>query len=68
VKYPQFDPSGFHVGRTQMVLGLFYKINKRHALAVQHLTEARRIFSRFGRTPVLAKVEMALSELELKQQ
>jgi hypothetical protein len=61
---PHFDPAGHHVGRAQMVLGLFYKVKKKRALAVQHLTEARRILSQFGQTPVLARVDTALGELK----
>ena len=60
---PFFDPSGFHVGRAQMILGLLYKIRKKPALAIQYLTEARRILSQFGQTPILARVETALAEL-----
>jgi hypothetical protein len=60
---PHFDPAGHHVGRAQMILGLLYKAKKKRALALQHLTEARRIFSKFGQTPILARVEMALAEL-----
>ena len=46
-----------------MILGLLYKTKKKRALAVQHLTEAQRILSQFGQTPVLARVETALAEL-----
>ena len=60
---PQFDPEGHHVGRAQMILGLLYKIKKRRALALQHLTEAKRILSQFGQTPILARVDTALAEL-----
>ena len=61
---PQFDPEGHHVGRVQMILGLLYKVKKKRALAVQHLAEAKRIFSQFGQTPILARVETALAELK----
>ena len=47
----------------QMILGLLYKAKKKRALAVQHLTGAKRIFSQFGQTPILARVETALAEL-----
>jgi hypothetical protein len=57
------DPEGHHVGRVQMILGLLYKIKKKRGFAIQHLTEAKRIFSQFGHTPVLARVETALAEL-----
>ena len=60
---PHFDPEGHHVGRAQMILGLLYKAKKKRALAVQHLTEAKRIISQFGQTPMLARIDAALAEL-----
>jgi hypothetical protein len=60
---PHFDPAGHHIGRAQMILGLFYKVKKKRALALQHLTEAKRILSQFGQTPILARVDTALAEL-----
>ncbi len=60
---PQFDPNGFHIGRCEMILGLLYKTKKKRALAVQHLTEAKRFLSQFGQTPILARVDAALAEL-----
>jgi class 3 adenylate cyclase len=60
---PHLDPAGHHVGRAQMILGLLYKANKKRALALEHLTEAKRIFSQFGQTQILARVETALAEL-----
>ena len=58
-----FDPEGHHAGHVQMILGLLYKAKKKRALAIQHLTEAKRILSQFGKTPILARVETALAEL-----
>jgi hypothetical protein len=55
-------PKGFIIGRVQMILGLLYKAKKKRGLAVQHLTEAKRILSHLGQTPILARVE-ALAEL-----
>jgi hypothetical protein len=46
-----------------MILGLLYKAKKKRALAIQHLTEAKRRLSQFGPTPILARVETALAEL-----
>ena len=60
---PLFDRAGQHIGRAQMILGLLYKTKKKHALALQHLTEAKRILSQFGESPILARVETALAEL-----
>lgn len=58
----QIDGSGFHIGRAHMLLGLLDKIKKKRQ-AVEHLTEAKRIFSQFGQSPILARVETALAEL-----
>jgi hypothetical protein len=60
---PHFDPAGHHIGRAHMLLGLLYKTKKKHALAVQHLTEAKRIASQFGPTPMLTRIETTLAEL-----
>ena len=60
---PHFDPAGHHIGRAQMILGLLYKAKKKRVLAVQHLTEAKRIISQFGQTPMLARIDAALAEL-----
>jgi hypothetical protein len=60
---PHFDPAGHHVAHRKMILGLLYKAKKKRALALEHLTEARRIFSQFGQTPILARVDAALAEL-----
>ena len=46
-----------------MHLGLRYKIKKKRPLALEHLTEVKRIFSQFGQTPILARVDAALAEL-----
>jgi hypothetical protein len=46
-----------------MILGLLYKTKKKRPLALQHLSEARRILSQFGQTPILARVETGLAEL-----
>jgi class 3 adenylate cyclase len=60
---PQFDSNGFHIARAETILGLLYKVKNKHALALQHLTEAQRIASQFGPTPMLAKIKGALAEL-----
>jgi hypothetical protein len=63
LKFENYDPNGYYIGRAHMLLGLLYKIKKKRALALQHLTEARRIFSELGETPILARVDAALPEL-----
>jgi hypothetical protein len=60
---PHFDPNGYFIGRAEMILGLLCKAKKNRALAVQHLTEAKRITSQFGQSPMLARIEAALAEL-----
>jgi hypothetical protein len=57
----QFDRGGHYFGRTEMILGLLYKIKKKKALAARHLMEARRIFIAFGPSPTLTRVESALA-------
>lgn len=61
---PQIDPEGHHAGNVQLLVGLLHKAKKKPALARQHLSEARRILAQFGETPVLARVDAALAELE----
>src|SRR5215471_18771046 len=39
----QLDPSGQQVGSAHKALGLLYKVKKKQALAIEHLTEAKRI-------------------------
>ena len=60
---PQFDPNGHFIGRCEMILGRLYKAKKKGAVAVQHLTEAKRIASQFGPTPILARIDAELAEL-----
>jgi hypothetical protein len=38
----QIDPSGQIVGSVHKVLGLLYKLKKKRALALEHLTEAKK--------------------------
>jgi hypothetical protein len=58
---PLSDPAGHHAGRAHMILGLLYKAKKKRMLALEHLTNAKRILSQFGRTPLLARVDAALA-------
>ena len=63
LKSEHIDINGFQIGKSQMILGLLYKAKKKRALALDHLTTARRILAQFGQTPILARVETALAEL-----
>nr|WP_256470194.1 AAA family ATPase [Bradyrhizobium sp. 157] len=60
---PHFNPEGHHAGRIEMILGMLYKAKNKRAAALQHLTEARRILSKFGDTPILSRVDAGLVEL-----
>jgi peptide/nickel transport system ATP-binding protein len=60
----QGDPvSGYHFGHLKLIQGLLYKTKKKRALALEHLTEAKRILTEVGQTPTLARVDAALAEL-----
>jgi tetratricopeptide (TPR) repeat protein len=61
-----FDASGHFAGSAHKALGLLYKIKKKRALAIEHLTEAKEMFSQYGPSPVLTRVETALAELQQK--
>ena len=60
---PQFDPNGHYIARCEMILGLLAKVKRRPAEARQHLSEARRITSQFGPSPMLRRIEKALAEV-----
>jgi class 3 adenylate cyclase len=60
---PLADHSGYHHGHARLILGLLYKIKKKRALALEHLTEAKRALSEIGQTPTLARVDAALAQL-----
>jgi hypothetical protein len=62
----QFDQNGHFFCRCEMILGELYKIKKKRSLAILHLTEAHRIALQFGRTPMLARIEGSLAELETR--
>ena len=59
----QFDPNGYTIGLLEGRLGLLYKAKKKPDLAVQHLTEARRILAPFGPSFLLPQIDAALAEL-----
>ncbi len=60
---PQYDPNGIFIARCEMILGRLCKVRKERAKAIEHLTEAKRITSQFGESPILARIEAALSDL-----
>lgn len=60
---PQYDPDGIFVARCEMILGQLCKVRKQRVRAIEHLTEAKRITSQFGASPILARIEAALSDL-----
>jgi len=57
---PQHDRSGYHMGHLQMILGLLYKIKKKRALALEHLTEAKE-YSPKSDKPLQSRGSMRLS-------
>ncbi|MGY3440926.1 ATP-binding protein [Bradyrhizobium sp. USDA 4473] len=59
----RFDANAHHFGRCEMILGLLYQAKKKPGLALQHLVEAQRIAGQYGATPMLARIESAMSEL-----
>jgi len=58
-----YSSSGYYVGHAEMILGLLYMTKKKRVLALQHLTEAKHILSAFGPSPMLARLDAALTEL-----
>jgi class 3 adenylate cyclase len=62
---PQFDSNGIFVARCEMILGLLSKAMNQRSRAIKHLLEAKRITSQFGASPILARIDAALLELNL---
>jgi len=60
---PEFDPNGQNIGWCEMILGLLYKAKQKRTLAVQHLTEAKRIVAQFGPSLMLSRIDAALAEI-----
>jgi len=56
-------PDSFYVASCEMILGLLDRTQHRRESALEHLTEAKRVLSQFGQSPILARVETALAEL-----
>jgi predicted ATPase/class 3 adenylate cyclase len=63
-QHSMFDPEGHHIGRAEMILGILYKIKKKKALAKHHLSEAHRIVSPAGASPILQRIEDAMVGLD----
>jgi hypothetical protein len=60
---PRYHPGGLAIGRAHMILGLLYKAKNRRKHADHYLTEARRILSQFGTSPLLTRIDAALATL-----
>jgi tetratricopeptide (TPR) repeat protein len=56
-------PDSYFVASCEMILGLLDRTQRRRESALKHLTEAKRILSQLGQTPILTRVETALAEL-----
>ncbi len=61
--HPQWAPDGHYVARTEMILGLLYKMKKQRARAAGHLAESRRILRAAGPSAMLTRIEAALAEV-----
>lgn len=59
----QFDPEGHYIARSELIMGMLYKIRKNRPLAIRHLTEALRIVEPSGPSPMQARITAALAEL-----
>ncbi len=64
---PHFDPEGHYIARSEMILGLLAKSRRKKTLAVRHLTEALRIVGPSGPSPMQARIEAALAELQARR-
>ncbi len=60
---PQFDSDGHYNARCDMIMGLLCKARKRNGQAVEYLTKARTVVEMAGQSPMLARIDSALSEL-----
>ncbi|NVO57815.1 AAA family ATPase [Rhodobacteraceae bacterium B1Z28] len=60
---PQFDDKGHYIARCDMIMGLLYKARKKKLLAIEYLTKARVIVETAGRSPMLTRIDQALTEL-----
>jgi class 3 adenylate cyclase len=58
-----FGPDSFYVASCEMIEGLLDRTQHKREPALKHLTEAKRILSQLGPTPLLARIETALAEL-----
>ena len=62
-KNTQFDENGHYYARCELVLGLLYKIKKKAKRAKAHLLEAQRIVEPSGPSPMLTRINEALTDL-----
>lgn len=60
---PQFDPDGHHIAHSELILGILHKLKKRPGKAVAHLQRAHAIIKIYGSSPMLARIEKVLTEL-----
>lgn len=58
-----FDPDGHYIARSELILGMLYKIKKNKPLAIQHLTEALRIIEPSGPSSMQTRITAALADL-----
>ena len=60
---PQFDPDGHYIAHCELILGLLNKAKKKKSKAVEHLEKAREIIERSGPSPMLSRIDTAMSEM-----
>ncbi|URD60657.1 AAA family ATPase [Sphingomonas sp. KRR8] len=60
---PQLDPEGHNIGRAEMVVGLLHAARRKPDLARHHLSEAKRLIQASGASPLLDRIDGALSAL-----
>jgi class 3 adenylate cyclase len=61
---PHWDEDGYFHARCDMILGLLHKLRKRKPQAIAHLGKARAAIAPVGASPMLARIEQALAELQ----
>lgn len=60
---PQFDHDGHHIAHCDLILGLLYKAKNNKAEALIHLKKARDIIVLSGTSPMLSRIDAAMTDL-----
>ena len=51
------------MGRAEIITGLLFELKKNPERARSHLTEARRIIGASGSSPLLSRIDQAITDL-----